>query len=275
MALEVQGMTSCIPEVRIFSGEALGACEGLIHPRCPPAWPSPVAAQQPVQNCKAVASTDYLGVPRMWSPSAAYTGELRLALMHNASSMFMRGQIIYVCRHHREWPLGGWSVMVKGSLLDVFKHGEDLLYPAPGGDEEAGAQMQIRGPPRSSTAIAIAQTAQMMLDHPGASVQQIEPAAVHSRSGTEMLPEASSTYKMPGHATSMQPVSSTGITSMPASVRAVLHSLEHSADHAQPAAGGKTVLAGQANGTARLELHRDILAVLERPASHGGIMEQV
>ena len=156
------------------------------------------------------------------------------------------------------------------------------MYPAPGGDEAAEAQMLDRGALRSSTAPAVAQPAQTVPDHPEASVQQTEPAAVHSQSADETLPNASSTHEVPGQATSMPPVSSTGITPVPASFRAAPQDLQHNADHAQHAAVGKSALTGQANGTTHPEVQqrspvecRVKAADPERLTSHGGIMKQV
>ena len=70
----LQGLRSCIPEVRAFSAQALALCEALIHPRCPPPWPSPTAVPQPLKNGKSMAAAEYLGVPRMWSATAVETG---------------------------------------------------------------------------------------------------------------------------------------------------------------------------------------------------------
>ena len=156
------------------------------------------------------------------------------------------------------------------------------MYPAPGGDEAAEAQTLDRGPLSSSAAPAVAQPVQIVPDHPEASVQQTEPAAVHSQSADETLPNASSTHEMPGQATSMPPVSSTGITPVPASCRAAPQDLQHNADHAQHAAGGKSALTSQANGTTHPEVQqrspvecRVKAADAERLTSHGGIMKQV
>ena len=72
--VRMQGRTSSVPEVQAFSVHALAACEALIHPRCPQPWPSPAASQQPARSGKAAEAVEYLGVPRMWGPSAGETG---------------------------------------------------------------------------------------------------------------------------------------------------------------------------------------------------------
>ena len=146
----------------------------------------------------------------------------------------------------------------------------------------ADTQILDRGAPRSSTALAVAQPVQIVPDRPEASMQQIEPAAAHSRSVNETLPNASSTHEMPGHATSMQPVSSAGITSVPASFRGAPQVSEHDADHGQPIAGGKSALIDQANGTAHPEVRRkspvecrEKFADSGRLTGRGGITKQV
>ena len=181
--------------------------------------------------------------------------------MHRASDMFMRRQsILSMCAYTTEnglWLAGLCSLKsVGGFLLAVSYHGKAPMYPASGGDEAADTQMLDRGPLRSSTAPAVAQPVQIVPDHPEASMQQIEAAAANSQSVNETLPNASSTQEMSGHATSTQPVSSTGIISVPASLQAAPQVLEHIADHAQPAAGGKSALTDQANGTTHPEVRQ-------------------
>lgn len=58
-----------------FSAQALAACEALIHPRCPPTWPAFTSMQQPPKNGKTATASEYLGMPRMWSPSMMDAGK--------------------------------------------------------------------------------------------------------------------------------------------------------------------------------------------------------
>ncbi|KAK9915726.1 hypothetical protein WJX75_003282 [Coccomyxa subellipsoidea] len=61
-----QGLSSADPELRAFCAGALLSCEAFVHPRSQSPWPTVVSAA-PASTGAAVASTSYLGVPRMWS----------------------------------------------------------------------------------------------------------------------------------------------------------------------------------------------------------------